>query len=77
MYDIAGACESFREFVESLTNWYVRRSRSRFWAGQDTDADAFDTLYTVLEVACRLASPLLPLATEAIWRGLTGSGRCI
>ena len=71
-YDIAGACESFREFVESLTNWYVRRSRARFWAGQDTDTDAFDTLYTVLEVACRLASPLLPLATEAIWRGLTG-----
>ncbi|MCT1352753.1 isoleucine--tRNA ligase [Gordonia sp. p3-SID1431] len=71
-YDIAGACDAFREFVESLTNWYVRRSRARFWAGQDADTDAFDTLYTVLEVACRLASPLLPLATEAIWRGLTG-----
>ncbi|MEP9391316.1 isoleucine--tRNA ligase [Gordonia sp. VNK1] len=75
-YDIAGACESFREFVESLTNWYVRRSRARFWAGQDADADAFDTLYTVLEVASRLAAPLLPLATEAIWRGLTG-GRSV
>ncbi|MGV9710186.1 isoleucine--tRNA ligase [Gordonia sp. NPDC003424] len=72
VYDIAGACDAFREFVESLTNWYVRRSRSRFWAGQDTDPDAFDTLYTVLEVASRLAAPLLPLATEAIWRGLTG-----
>ncbi|MFW0787096.1 isoleucine--tRNA ligase [Gordonia sp. CPCC 206044] len=72
VYDIAGACEAYREFVESLTNWYVRRSRSRFWAGQDVDADAFDTLYTVLEVASRLAAPLLPLATEAIWRGLTG-----
>ncbi|ANY23994.1 isoleucine--tRNA ligase [Gordonia terrae] len=72
IYDIAGACDAFREFVESLTNWYVRRSRARFWAGQDEDTDAFDTLYTVLEVACRLASPLLPLATEAIWRGLTG-----
>ena len=72
VYDIAGACESLRGFVESLTNWYVRRSRSRFWAGQDTDPDAFDTLYTVLEVAARLAAPLLPLATEAIWRGLTG-----
>ncbi|MDS1112588.1 isoleucine--tRNA ligase [Gordonia westfalica] len=71
-YDIAGACDAFREFVEALTNWYVRRSRARFWAGQDEDTDAFDTLYTVLEVACRLASPLLPLATEAIWRGLTG-----
>ncbi|MFC9980772.1 isoleucine--tRNA ligase [Gordonia sp. NPDC127522] len=72
IYDIAGACDAFREFVESLTNWYVRRSRARFWAGQDEDTDAFDTLYTVLEVACRLASPLLPLATEAVWRGLTG-----
>ncbi|WP_341267288.1 isoleucine--tRNA ligase [Gordonia malaquae] len=72
VYDIAGACESFREFCESLTNWYVRRSRARFWAGQDSDADAFDTLYTVLEVAGRLAAPLLPLATEAMWRGLTG-----
>ncbi|QKT07569.1 isoleucine--tRNA ligase [Gordonia sp. X0973] len=71
-YDISGACDSFREFCESLTNWYVRRSRARFWAGQDEDPAAFDTLYTVLEVACRLAAPLLPLATEAIWRGLTG-----
>ncbi|NLG46616.1 isoleucine--tRNA ligase [Gordonia sp. (in: high G+C Gram-positive bacteria)] len=76
VYDIAGACESFREFCESLTNWYVRRSRSRFWAGQDVGADAFDTLYTVLEVAGRLAAPLLPLATEAMWRGLTG-GRSV
>ena len=40
--------------------------------GQDEDPAAFDTLYTVLEVASRLAAPLLPLATEAIWRGLTG-----
>lgn len=75
-YDVSGAAEAFREFVESLTNWYVRRSRARFWAGQDEDADAFDTLYTVLEVAARLAAPLLPLATEAIWRGLTG-GRSV
>ncbi|WP_440712617.1 isoleucine--tRNA ligase [Gordonia sp. FQ] len=72
VYDIAGACDSFRTFCESLTNWYVRRSRARFWAGQDADPDAFDTLYTVLEVAGRLAAPLLPLATEAMWRGLTG-----
>lgn len=72
VYDIAGACDSFRTFCDSLTNWYIRRSRARFWAGQDADADAFDTLYTVLEVAGRLAAPLLPLATEAMWRGLTG-----
>nr|WP_269462519.1 isoleucine--tRNA ligase [Gordonia insulae] len=75
-YDVSGACDAFREFVESLTNWYVRRSRSRFWAGQDDDPEAFDTLFTVLEVASRLAAPLLPLATEAIWRGLTG-GRSV
>ncbi|MEE4023164.1 isoleucine--tRNA ligase [Gordonia sp. PKS22-38] len=76
VFDVAGACEAYREFVESLTNWYVRRSRARFWVGQDSDPDAFDTLYTVLEVASRLAAPLLPLATEAIWRGLTG-GRSV
>ncbi|MGC4934979.1 isoleucine--tRNA ligase [Gordonia sp. DT30] len=72
VYDIAGACDTLRRFVESLTNWYVRRSRARFWAGQDTDPDAFDTLFTVLEIASRLGAPLLPMATEAIWRGLTG-----
>lgn len=72
IYDVAGACESFRLFCESLTNWYIRRSRARFWGGQDEHSEAFDTLYTVLEVAARLAAPLLPLATEAMWRGLTG-----
>lgn len=73
--DIAGACETIRLFIDALTNWYVRRSRPRFWAGEEasTDSkDAFDTLYTVLEVTCRLAAPLLPFATEAMWRGLTG-----
>ncbi|HTK66554.1 MAG TPA: isoleucine--tRNA ligase [Pseudonocardia sp.] len=72
-YDIAGACLAVREHAEVLTNWYVRRSRGRFWAG---DRDAIDTLHTVLEVTCRIAAPLLPLTTEAIWRGLTG-GRSV
>jgi isoleucyl-tRNA synthetase len=67
--DIAGACEELRGFCDALTNWYVRRSRPRFWAA---DTDAVDTLHTVLEVVCRLAAPLLPLITEVIWRGLTG-----
>jgi isoleucyl-tRNA synthetase len=67
--DISGACEQLRQFTEALTNWYVRRSRSRFW---EEDRDAIDTLHTVLEVTARLAAPLLPLATEVIWRGLTG-----
>ena len=72
-YDVAGACDTVRSFLEVLTNWYVRRSRDRFWAG---DRDAIDTLHTVLEVACRVAAPLLPLTTEAVWRGLTG-GRSV
>ena len=67
--DISGACEQLRQFTEALTNWYVRRSRSRFW---EEDVDAIDTLHTVLEVTARLAAPLLPLTTEVIWRGLTG-----
>lgn len=71
--DISGACEQLRQFTEALTNWYVRRSRSRFWV---EDADAIDTLHTVLEVTARLAAPLLPLITEMIWRGLTG-GRSV
>jgi isoleucyl-tRNA synthetase len=67
--DISGACDHLRQFTEALTNWYVRRSRSRFWA---EDPDAIDTLHTVLEVTARLAAPLLPLAAEVIWRGVTG-----
>jgi isoleucyl-tRNA synthetase len=67
--DISGACDQLRQFTEALTNWYVRRSRSRFW---EEDPDAIDTLHTVLEVTGRLAAPLLPLITEVIWRGVTG-----
>src|SRR6202011_4294703 len=66
--DISGACEELRQFTEALTNWYVRRSRQRFW---DEDPDAIDTLHAVLEVTSRLAAPLLPLTTEVIWRGVT------
>ncbi|MGE2691645.1 isoleucine--tRNA ligase [Mycolicibacterium pulveris] len=67
--DISGACDELRQFTDALTNWYVRRSRSRFW---EEDPDAIDTLHTVLEVTARLAAPLLPLVTEVIWRGVTG-----
>jgi isoleucyl-tRNA synthetase len=73
VYDIAGACEQIRDHAEVLTNWYVRRSRDRFWDG---DVDAVDTLHTVLEVTARVAAPLLPLTMEVIWKGLTG-GRSV
>ncbi|MES2170211.1 MAG: isoleucine--tRNA ligase, partial [Actinomycetota bacterium] len=68
------AALALRDFADVLTNWYVRRSRDRFWSGDSEDA--FDTLYTVLETLCRLAAPLLPLVTEQIWKGLTG-GRSV
>ncbi len=77
-YDLSGACAQVESFLDALTNWYIRRSRDRFWgtsgaagAAEDTAA-AFDTLGTVLEVLCRVAAPLLPMLTESIWRGLTG-----
>ncbi|MFZ3417916.1 isoleucine--tRNA ligase [Arthrobacter sp. 3Tela_A] len=72
-YDVSVACEMLRAYMDTLTNWYVRRSRTRFF---DEDTQAFDVLYTCLEALCRVAAPLLPLVSEEIWRGLTG-GRSV
>jgi isoleucyl-tRNA synthetase len=81
-YDLSAACEAVEGFLDALTNWYIRRSRDRFW-GTSTDPEdagdtqhAFDTLATVLEIVCQVAAPLLPLTTESIWKGLTG-GRSV
>ncbi len=76
-YDLAGACESIQGFLDALTNWYIRRSRERFWnTGSDgskpVDADALDTLYTVLVTLTKTAAPLLPYITEEMWSGLVG-----
>ena len=68
-YDIFNACSQVRTFLDVLTNWYIRRSRDRFWKG---DKDAIDTLHTVLQVLTRIAAPLLPLTTEKIYKELTG-----
>jgi isoleucyl-tRNA synthetase len=68
-YDLFGACQHVRTYLDVLTNWYVRRSRSRFWEG---DHDAIDTLHTVLSTLTRLAAPLLPFISEAISDGLHG-----
>ncbi|MEH3034190.1 MAG: isoleucine--tRNA ligase [Aeromicrobium erythreum] len=84
-YAIADACESTRSFLDVLTNWYIRRSRERFWLADGSvgpdgptpeQGAPFDTLYTVLETVCRVTAPLLPLTTEEVWRGLTG-GRSV
>ena len=72
-FDSYSASASLRDFADVLTNWYVRRSRDRFWEGSEA---AFDTLFTVLEIVSRVAAPLLPMVTEEIWRGLTG-GRSV
>jgi len=73
-YDLAGACADITAFIDALNNWYIRRSRNRFWTeGESGDKrDAYDTLYTVLVTLCRVAAPLLPLISESVYTGLTG-----
>jgi isoleucyl-tRNA synthetase len=66
-YDLFGACAKVRSFTDVLTNWYIRRSRARFWDG---DVDAIDTLHTVLDVLVRVSAPLLPYVAEEIHDGL-------
>ncbi|MDO9455683.1 isoleucine--tRNA ligase [Nocardioides sp.] len=72
-YAVAEACDATRGFLDVLTNWYIRRSRGRFF---DEDTEAFATLHSVLETVCRVTAPLLPLTTEEVWQGLTG-GRSV
>jgi len=73
-YDIPRACSLVEDFLEILTNWYIRRNRRRFWKSEsDSDKkDAYDTLYTVLVTLCRMAAPLLPFVAESMYRTLTG-----
>lgn len=76
-YDLSAACVQVEQFLDVLTNWYIRRSRDRFWdtgsGGGSGSQDAFDTLGTVLEVLCRTAAPLLPMIAEEVWQGLTSA----
>jgi isoleucyl-tRNA synthetase len=68
------ATGSIRAFLDALNNWYIRRSRPRFWRAEtDRDkTDAYDALYTVLTLLCRTLAPFLPLVSEEIYRNLTG-----
>jgi isoleucyl-tRNA synthetase len=68
-YDLFAACQHIRVFLDVVTNWYIRRSRDRFWAGEQ---DAIDTLHTVLDYLTKIAAPLLPLLTDEIAQGLHG-----
>jgi isoleucyl-tRNA synthetase len=78
-YDVPGACGEIEAFLGALNNWYIRRSRDRFWApaAQADPADkqaAYDTLYTVLVTLVQVVAPLLPLVGESIHRGLGQEG---
>ncbi len=74
--EVSRAGRALETFVlEDLSNWYVRRSRDRFWAaGMDTDKRAaFDTLYECLETVARLIAPYAPFVSEGVYRGLTAA----
>ncbi len=76
-YDLGGATEQISSFLDALNNWYIRRSRDRFWSAGNVadDADkkaAFDTLYTVLVNFLKLGAPFLPMISEEIYTSLTG-----
>ncbi|MBE6015302.1 MAG: isoleucine--tRNA ligase [Lachnospiraceae bacterium] len=71
-YKIPEAARALQEFVDDMSNWYVRRSRERFWAkGMEQDKiNAYMTLYTALVTVCKLAAPMIPFMTEDIYRNL-------
>ncbi|HKY15897.1 MAG TPA: isoleucine--tRNA ligase [Microthrixaceae bacterium] len=76
-YDIAGACHQIQAYLDALTNWYIRRSRDRFWSPgtaaegmSETKREGYDALFTALTTLVRLAAPLLPMVTEEIYSGL-------
>lgn len=68
-YNVGNVCQEVMVFMEVLNNWYIRRTRQRFWEGEDK---AFDVLYTVLVELSKAIAPLLPMATEHIYKNLTG-----
>ncbi len=74
-YRLTEPARELDKFVDELSNWYVRRCRERFWgSGMEQDkADAFLTLYTVLETLCRLAAPFIPFMTEAMYQNIVRS----
>ena len=74
-YRVTEAAKALQSFVEELSNWYVRRSRSRFWAkGMEQDkVDAYLTLYTALVTTVKAAAPMVPFITESIYRNLVCS----
>jgi isoleucyl-tRNA synthetase len=74
-YDNFAACTRLTEFIDALSNWYVRRSRDRFWTGRQSadKTDAYWTLYECLLTTCKLVAPFVPFLAEALWQNLVGA----
>jgi isoleucyl-tRNA synthetase len=78
-YDLSRAVDPILEFIDLLNNWYIRRSRRRFWrsiegSGDADKIEAYGTLHTVLKKLITVAAPFMPFTTEAIWQNLRGAG---
>lgn len=73
-YDLSKGLDPLMRFIDSLTNWYIRRSRRRFWKTENDEEkdEAYQTLYIVLVEVCKLLAPFAPFVTEAMYRNLTG-----
>ncbi len=69
-YDLSTAVSCLQPFVDQLTNWYIRRSRRRFWSDEDSQdrKDAFETLYRVLITVAKVLAPFAPFASENMWQ---------
>ncbi len=74
-YDLSGAVDPIVKFIDEMNNWYIRRSRRRFWKSEN-DADkkeAYEALYIALKTFSLVASPFIPFITEQIWQNLRTS----
>lgn len=74
-YDLSGAIDPIVSFIDELNNWYIRRSRRRFWKSEnDSDkTEAYESLYTALKTFAKIAAPFIPFITEEMWRNLRTS----
>ena len=74
-FDMFAAGRKLNDFVDDLSNWYVRRNRQRYWQpGMEADKiNAYMTLFTALNTVIHLAAPFVPFITEAIYQNLVGS----
>ena len=77
-YDLSGAIDPIVKFIDELNNWYIRRSRRRFWKSEnDSDkTEAYEALYIALKTLCLVAAPFVPFITEEMFRNLRTSEDC-